>query len=455
MLILDILIGLIGLGVVIFVHESGHFVAAKLSGITVEAFSIGWGKKLASFTRNGTEYRISMLPIGGYCKMKGEELLRKAIENSDDKIETAEGSLFSVSPFKRLLTYLAGPASNLLFAFAAMSFVWLVGFTFQSVGNKIVLMTDYPKLASQSIYPANRAGLETGDRIIDVNGRPIRNFQDLEQAVAPNPNERLALTVERDGKTVQLHVTPKLDKNSGAGIIGVSAWVDPTIGKVKSGSAAFVAGLKPGDTILTANGKKIANTMDYAELLKSQPDKISITYGRNGAVHDTTIVPSYGSSGSAETGLTFKINTYHSQRVGFFGAIAKGFQETGNTLSLTVKSIGLLFQGINFRQAVSGPVRITYYVGQIATQGFQFGVGEGLTNLLRFLSILSVALFFMNLLPIPALDGGLIVLAVAEMFTGRTVKPRFFYRYQVIGFMLVFGLIILTTFNDVFFLMKQ
>ncbi len=454
MIILDIVIGLIGLGVVIFVHESGHFVAAKLSGITVEAFSIGWGKKLASFTRNGTEYRISMLPVGGYCKMKGEELLRKAIENSDEKIESSEGSLFSVSPWKRFLTYLAGPLANLVFAAVVMAFVWLVGFSFQSVGNRIVLLTDYPKLATQSTYPANAAGLKSGDRIVAVNGNPVRNFQDLEQQIAPYPNQRLTLTVDRAGKTETLHVTPRLDKSTGAGVIGVSAWVDPVIGKVRAGSGAAIAGLKPGDKILTANGTKIANTMDFAELMKSQPNKIAITYESNKTVHSATLIPSYSSNGS-NAGISFRVQTFHSQPVGFVGALKKGLDETANTLSLTVKSLGLLFKGVNLQQAVSGPVRITYYVGQIATQGFQFGIGEGLTNLLRFLSILSVALFFMNLLPIPALDGGLILLTIIEMFTRRTIRPKFFYRYQVIGFMLIFGLIILTTFNDVFFLMKQ
>lgn len=455
MIVVDILIGLVGLGVVIFVHESGHFIAAKASGITVEAFSIGWGKKIASFTRNGTEYRLSMLPIGGYCKMKGEELLRKAIENKDDKIETEKGSLFSVHPAKRLITYLAGPASNLLFAVLAMSFVWLVGFSFQSVGNKIVLLTDYPKLASQSSYPANAAGFQTGDQIVEVNGHPIRNFQDLEQQIAPYPNERLSVVVERNGGRVPLEVTPRLDKNSGAGVIGVSAWVSPDVSTVQKDSGAYIAGLEAGDRIVRAGGLAIANTMDFAELLKSMPNKIPITYERAGALHQTTLIPSYSAAGDAGTGISFKVETYHSQRVGLGGAIVKGLQDTGNTLSLTIKSIGLLFKGVNFQQAVSGPVRITYYVGQIATQGFQFGFGEGLTNLLRFLSILSVALFFMNLLPIPALDGGLIVLAIAEIFTRRTIRPKFFYRYQIVGFMLIFGLIILTTFNDVFFLMKQ
>lgn len=455
MIAVDILIGLIGLGLVIFVHESGHFIAAKLSGIRVEAFSIGWGKKLASFSYKGTEYRISMLPIGGYCKMKGEDLLRKAIENDEERVEPEEGSLFSVSPLKRLVTYLAGPASNLLFAVIVMSFVWLVGFTYQSVGNRVILLTSFPKVASQKSYPANRAGLETGDRIVAVNGRQVRNFQELERAIAPNPDQRLALTVRRKGKDITLHITPELDKNTGAGLIGVSAWVDPVVGSVKKGSAAYIAGLEKGDRIETANGKKIQNTMDFAALLRGQPNTLALTYLRGGTMHHTTLIPSYGSGGQAHTGISFKISTYHSRAVGLFGAVGKGVQETGNTLGLTVKSIGLLFRGINFQQAVSGPIRITYYVGEIATQGFKFGVGEGLTNLLRFLSILSVALFFMNLLPIPALDGGLIVLTLVEFFSGKMVRPKFFYRYQVIGFILIFGLLILTTFNDISFLIKQ
>ena len=453
---LDVVIGLIGLGIVIFVHESGHFIAAKLSGITVEAFSIGWGKKLVGFTRGGTEYRISMLPIGGYCKMKGEESLRKAIEADDKTIEASAGSLFSVSPLKRLFTYLAGPTANLLFSVIVMSFVWLVGFSVQSVGNKIILLTDYPSMAQGKTYPANQAGFQTGDRIVAINGAPVKDFQDIETDVAPYPDRLLRVTVERGTATKTLTVTPRLDKATGAGVIGVTAWVDPLIGSVKNGSAAYIAGLQPGDLIVSANGKKIENTLDYSQVLKSEPNRVQITYMRGGTLAETTLIPSYSQNrATPTTGIAFKLSTYRSQAGSLLGAVKKGVDETVSTLTLTVRSIGLLFSGVNLQQAVSGPIRITYYVGEIATQGFQLGFGQGLSSLFRFLSILSVALFFMNLLPIPALDGGLILISLGEMVSGKSVRPRFFYRYQLVGFAFVFGLIILTTFNDVFFFIKQ
>lgn len=453
--VVDILIGLIGLGIVIFVHEAGHFVAAKVSGIGVEAFSIGWGKKLVAFNYKGTEYRISVLPVGGYCKMKGEEFLRSAIENGDESIKQEPGSLFSVSPWKRIFTYASGPLANLLFSVVVMSFVWLLGFSVQSVGNRIILLTDYPSLAQAKSYPATLAGLETGDRIVAVDGKPVRNFQDLEADVAPYPNQTLRLTVLRNGETRYINVTPELDKSTGAGVIGVTAWVDPVIGNVAKGSAAYIAGLKAGDTILSANGKTIANTVDYSALLKSEPNMLRMTYLQDGKREQTTLVPSYSGSSPPSTGISFKTKSYWSQAGSLFGAVRKGVDETVNTLSLTVRSLGLLVRGVNLQQAVSGPIRITYYVGEIASQGFSLGFGEGLSSLFRFLSILSVALFFMNLLPIPALDGGLILIAIGELISGRSVRPRFFYRYQVVGFTLIFMLIILTTFNDVFFLIKQ
>ena len=453
--VVDILIGLVGLGIVIFVHEAGHFVAAKASGIDVEAFSVGWGKKLVGFNYKGTEYRISVLPIGGYCKMKGEEFLRSAIEKGDESIQHEPGSLFSVSPWKRIITYASGPLANLLFSMVVMSFVWLVGFSVQSVGNRIVLLTDYPSLAQAKSYPANKAGLETGDRIVAVNGKPVKNFQDLAGDVAPYPNQVLHLTVLRNGVTKHLSVTPELDKSTGAGIIGVTAWVKPVIGGVAPGSAAYIAGLKPGDTILAANGKEIANTVDYSEVLKSEPSTLHITYLQNGTREQTTLIPSYSANSSPSTGISFQTKSYWSQAGGLFSAVGKGVGETLNTLSLTVRSLGLLVRGVNLQQAVSGPIRITYYVGEVASQGFSMGFGEGVSSLFRFLSILSVALFFMNLLPIPALDGGLILIAIGELISGRSVRPRFFYRYQVVGFTLIFMLIIFTTFNDVFFLIRQ
>ncbi len=455
MILLDILIGLIGLGIVILVHEFGHFVAAKASGIDVEVFSIGWGKKLLSFPFRGTEYRLSLFPLGGYCRMKGEEQLRHAIENDESQVVREKGSLFAVHPAKRLITYLAGPVSNLLFSVVVLSIVWLVGFSYQSYSSRIAVLSDYPALTGNRSYPAAAAGLRSGDVVTTINGHAIRSFQGIEEMVAPNPGKRLMFGIKRGDESLTIPVTPALDRSTGAALVGISPWVDPVVGSVRRDSSAGIAGLKSGDLIVMASGHEIHNTLDLMSLLQSDPQKLPITYLRDGKSYDATLILSTPDKGAPSTGINFKAVTFHSPEVGLAGSISHGASETAKTLVLTVKSIGLLFKGINLGQAVSGPIRITYYVGEIAQAGFKFGIGEGFASLFRFLCVLSVALFFMNLLPIPALDGGFIVLSLIELLSGKSIRPRIFYRYQVVGFILIFGLIILTTFNDVSFLINQ
>ncbi len=453
-MILNIIIGLIGLGIVIIVHEAGHFVVAKLSGIKVEAFSVGWGKKLIGIKRGETEYRLSLIPIGGYCKMSGEEQLMKAWQENEERIPKEKGSFFSVSPWKRIGVVVAGPVFNLLFAVFVFFVIWYAGFTIRTFDNKIILASEYQQ-DSSVVYPADRAGLETGDRIIAIEGKEVRHYQDIQEQVAKSPGEELTMTVQRDGRTEMVRITPRLDKNTGAGKIGVYSWIEPVIGTVQENSAASIAGLRSGDRIVSVNGKPVEHTLHLLEHLESNPETLTVRYMRNGDITETSMVIPYGDNGSPQLGFSFAYKTFQTPDLNLFQALGKGVTETGQTVSMVFKSIGLLFQGINLREAVSGPIRITYYVGEVASQGFSLGLRDGISNLFRFLSVLSVALFIMNLLPIPALDGGQFVLFLIEGTTGRELKPKLVYRYQMVGMTILIGLIIFTTFNDIFFLVQQ
>jgi regulator of sigma E protease len=454
-MILTIILGIIGLGVVVFVHELGHFVVAKASGITVEAFSLGWGKVLYHRTWKGTDYRISMLPIGGYCKMKGEELFRKAISENYDKIPHEKGSLFSVSVWKRMLTYAAGPLFNLIFAVLVLSIIWFVGFSIHTYENKIILLSDYPGMFSEQTYPADEAGLKTGDRIVGIKGEAVDTYTDIQQKIAPSPNETFPITVERDGRRIRLSISPELNRNTGAGRIGVAAWIEPVVGQVQSGSGAANAGLQSGDRVLEVNGRSIPHSLAFHALLQDQPSKLDISYERNGNSRHTELIPFYDESGTANIGIGFKGITHRTPRLNLFQAIGRGTHETFRTFALTIKGIALLFSGVDVQKAVSGPVRITYLVGEVATEGFAQGIGSGFITLFRFLSLLSVALCFGNLLPIPALDGGLIVLSLVEAVKGSSVSPKTFYRYQTVGFIIILMILFLTTFSDLSYLFSQ
>ena len=445
---LNIIIGIFGLSLVVFFHESGHFMAAKLLGVKVLAFSIGWGKKIFSFKKGDTEYCISLLPMGGYCKMKGEEIL------DDDTVYEDNSDTLSAAPaWKKAIIYFAGPFMNLVFAIICFSIVWMGGITTTCPPNRIVLASEYAQEAGP--FAADQAGLKTGDYIVAVDGKNIEHFQDLREAIATKAQEPLELTVDRNGEIIKLSITPKLDKSTGAGQVGIYPWIDPVVGNVKDGSSAFIAGLKTGDTILSANGNKVVQYMDFVKLLWTKPGRLELTVLRDGAEKKLNMVLDYNDAGLVDPGLSFQMHTYKSAPLNVFQAVHKGITESFKTLVLTVRSLKLLFAGVNLNQAVSGPIRITYMLGEITTQGFAEGISAGFAMFLNFVALINIALFFMNLLPIPALDGGQIFFCFIEMIRGKKFQPKVAVRYQVVGFALLITLMIFAVFNDVIFLIKK
>ncbi len=454
-MLLNILIGILCLSIVVIIHESGHFAAAKATGISVEVFSIGWGKPIFKIRKGETDYALSPVPIGGYCKMKGEALFRKAVENNQDTVEYEEGSLFSAGPLKRIITYLAGPLFNFIFAVAAMTAVWMIGFTIHSYDTKIVLLSEYPAFSDRDIYPADEAGLRTGDVITAVNGKAVESFSDFQTAVAPRAEEQLDITLTRDGRRHTVEITPELDTETGAGVIGVSAWIDPVIGNVQEKSPADMAGLSAGDRILALNGREIRHHLEFYDALMEQRGTAEIRYERDGRTETTNMVLQYRENGIPDTGISFKSRAFPSPDLSFFKALGRGTTEALSTFYITLKSIGLFFRGLKPQKVIAGPIRITVIAGEIATEGFSIGFTEGLVSLLRLISLFSVALCFMNLLPIPALDGGMILINLVELIKGGSVSPRTFYRYQMVGVFFIILLLFFATFSDISFLTQR
>ncbi len=458
-MILTVLLGIIGIGVMVFVHELGHFVAAKMNGVTVEVLALGWGPKLAGFTYKGTSYQISWFPIGGYCKMSGELVPGLAGGGPDAAAEVAKvpapGSFLAAAPWQRIVISAFGPLFNLVFAFVVFAMIWGVGFSVYSPDNRVILATDYTLDKLAQTTPAVIAGLKTGDRITAIDGAPVEKFQDILEAISIAPGKTLSLKVQRvvDGaaQALRLSIIPQLDKDSGAARIGIYAWTDPLVLSVAQGSAAALAGLRKGDKIVTIDGSPIRNTMDIYQALAAKPAKVSVGYERGGGQDTASLVFVYDDKGSPNLGLGFDTFVYRSPRQSFAGAIAKSAGETWNTVTLTVKGIGLLFQGIKLRNAVAGPLRIGYYIGEAATSGFAMGFGAGVVSFFRLLAFLSVVLFLMNLLPIPAMDGGQIVLFIVEIVRRKPVRSRLIWRVQIIGFTILILLFLSVTFSDILF----
>jgi regulator of sigma E protease len=455
MIIVKILLGLVGLGVVVFVHELGHFLAARAMGIEVEAFSIGWGKAFLKKKIGGVEYRLGVFPLGGYCKMKGENDLRDAAGGAD--FVPQPGGFYAAHPLRRIVTAFAGPFFNILFAVAVFSVIWGVGFETPMLENRIILVSD---ISSDTAYPANAAGLRTGDRIIEIDGKPCENYIDIQQTVALNPDRPLPLTVIRDNKIINLTVTPNMDRETATGKIGVYFWTDPVIGRVVPDSPAAHAGLVAGDQITKMAGEDFPYTAAITKIFagfaerEETPDAlnaVSIEWERAGQTYTGTLaIPETG-----VLGVEWDMPVYKTPHYGFFGAIAKGAAETGTTLAASVKSLSFFFKGIDFTKAVSGPVRITYMVGDVAASGFAESAGSGLRSSAEFLAFISIALCVMNLLPLPILDGGLILLFLIEIIRRRPVPTRMVTVFQTFGIVLIGGLMLFALFGDILFLVNQ
>jgi regulator of sigma E protease len=457
------IIGAIGIGIMVFVHELGHFVAARLSGVEVEVLSLGWGPRLIGFKRGNTWYQVSwLLLIGGYCKMKGELVPAVAGGGAGAVARGAstpgasgtpapqKGSFLAASPLQRVMISAFGPLFNLVFAFLVFAVIWWSGFIVPSADNRIILATDYAVGTFSGPPPATAAGLRTGDRIVAIDGSPTRNFQEIYEVVSGAPGKALRFTVQRaaTGATETLSITPQLDKNTGAGRIGITDWLDPVIAKVVPKSNAAIAGFQPGDRIVQAGDQVVANSMDLERALASKPSKLAVVFERNGIRQPTTLVFSYDERGGSDSGLRFALPIYHSPPVGPGGAVIRSLGETWSTITQTVQGIGLLFRGVNVRSAVMGPLGITQLIGTAAASGFEMSVGVGAVTFFRLLALLSVVLFLMNLLPIPAMDGGQIILFLVEVARGRPVSARVIWRLQMAGFSILALLFVFALLND-------
>ena len=447
MLIYRILLGLLGLGIVVFVHELGHLIAARLMKIDVEAFSIGWGKPIFKKKIGAVEYRLGIFPMGGYCKMRGDGDYEAAYEKSKQGIPAEKGTYFSAHPFRRIVACFGGPLFNLIFAVLILSVIWGVGFEVTTLSNRIVLVSE---IFPGNINPADEAGIRTGDRIIEVNGRRTESSRDLQRIIAVNPRRELPVRVERNGELLDLLVTPAMD-GSGVGRIGVYFWTDPVVEMIMEGSPAEIAGLKAGDKILRVNGSDLPHSMALFQILAERPQVLNIEFSRDGRNSLTSLIPIYNEAGAANIGIAWEAYRYRTPRLSPPFAIARGAAETWETFIRSVAGLGLLFQGVDLTQAVAGPVRITYMVGDIAVDGFRENFWAGISSMASFLALISIALCIMNLLPLPILDGGMILLYLAEGFRRRLLHPKFISVFQAVGIVLIGGLMIFALFGDILF----
>lgn len=365
--------GILCLVFLIIFHEFGHFIAAKICGVKVESFSVGFGPVLLHKNFHGTDYRLSLIPLGGYCGLKGEKDFQKALDEKLPEINGEKDSLYGIHPLKRAFIGFNGPFFNLIIAVLGFFLINLIGFDYQTTTNHILI----PDSSIEGfVSVAKDAGLKDGDRILYVNKKETTNFDEIATEIRQRPDEDILLVIDRNGTNLEITVHSVLDKDTGMGKIGI--------------------------------------TNDIS-----------------------------------------KIMTVHTPKYNVFQAFGKGITDTGNMIGLTFKSLKILFKGINLKNAVRGPLSTTDMLGSSIQSGFSVNAKIGFITMFEFVALISVSLAIMNLLPIPVLDGGLILIALIEALFRKKIKPSIQYYIQFIGLGFIFILFIIGLYGDISYFMSK
>jgi regulator of sigma E protease len=429
-----ILLGIISIGILIFIHEFGHLIAARLSGIRVEVFSIGWGKGLFSFYWKDTKIQIGWIPFGGYCKMAGD--------SPRDTLKGTSDEYYSSPPYKRIFVALSGPLFNYIFAALLFILIVIVGYEINTYSNKILIAQGDASIRIDGSTPAQKAGLHDGDIILEIEGKKIENWDDITERIVRNALKSIDITVRRGDEIISLTAIPQLDKETGRGLIGIHPWVEPVIGEISSGEPADMAGLKVGDRIVSIDGKPIDNHVDFYDAIEGKSwQDVSVVFEREGVRNTVTLMPQQVEN-SDSAGLFFEMLSYRSERYPVHIAVGKGLLKSSEAVRDTLRGIGFVFSGkIRARSAVAGPAKLIYLSGVIAREGF--------TYFLQVMSYISIAFFIINLVPFPALDGSHIAISLVQVVTRRRPNLEIIYRIQTFGFIFLILVLILVTMNDI------
>ena len=446
MLIGKYLIGLMGIGLVVVIHEAGHLVAARASGIDVEVFSFGLGPKLWGMTYKGTDFRLSLLPFGGYCRLKGSDDLSQALLQKDkDFTHIEHGSVFSVHPVKRIVTYLSGPLANLLFAILLYAILSSLPYKVLTTEPVIATINDYPSLFSQATSPAYEQGLATGDTVLSLQGEPIRDWEVLEERLLTNVGIQI-FTVDRLGETLSIPIEG--EKTDQGVRYGLSVIREPIVGSVRPATPEKDAGLKKGDFIIEANGIPVGNDLELLLALALDTEMTELLVLRGDEEMSISFRPDLNERGKGEWNFALASKNRVVKSHPF--SISKGWNTAVEITKETLSSLVLLVSGgsKNVRQEVTGAARAALMIGDITTLGLESDARSGLRALWYLLGVVSISLGIANLLPLPAFDGGQVLTAFFEWITGRHIQPKTYWILQLVGIGTVIGIFVFLGYAD-------
>jgi len=414
----------IALGILIFVHELGHFLAARAFGVRVETFSIGFGPKLFKFNCCGTEFAISLIPLGGYVKMAGED---------PDTPPKSPDEFYAKPPWQRIVIALAGPLMNLLLAVAFFVLSFTLGRYVPSYQLEV------PRVG---FVLSEKLPLKPGDVIVEVNGKKVKNWKDFDRIVALNPDKDLNVVVERNGKVEKLTVHTGIDRKNGVGTIPVIPAVKPVIGRVLPNSPAEKAGLKTGDVILRINGKEITRWEQVVRTIgESREKEVELLVLRNGKRLKIRVKPEFNEKlGRFTIGIVPKVNLVFVKYPPT-EALKRAVAEFKSQTELFFTFLYKLITGQASIKSLGGPILIAEVAGKAAQ--------SGISNFIYFMGFISLQLGYFNLLPLPVLDGGLILMFLIEILRGRSLSPQFREKFQQLGLLILGLLMIIVFYNDI------
>lgn len=436
------------LGIAINIHEFGHFIVAKLFGMRVEAYSFfGLGPRIWGFKVGHTDYRISAIPLGAYVKLYGDEET-SALEGGTSKDEKVpESELYELRPrWQKFLVMLGGPFMNIMLALA-IPFGGALMYGVPSMPAPVVGVVNAGSAAEAS-------GIQPGDRIVSFNGVENPTWESVRDEGLISPEKQLSLTVDRGGKQIPLTLTPKkvMDNGNGIGEIGMlpDAGVEPVeVGSISPDSPAAAAGLQAGDRVIAFNGQTVRNSQELSSQIRENKDAPAVlTIERGGQRSEIQTAARLDQDGVYRIGIGFSAAAITTRvPVGVGGAAAFAYESNMRILRLTGKVFGQMFSGERSVKdaGLAGPVGIVQIISRVVTE-------LGFAGLFSILAVISLNLGVFNLLPIPLLDGGqIMVLGIEKVMSwfGKTLSMAVREKIQLAGLAVILLLMVFTLFLDI------
>ena len=425
--ILDLRWFILVLGVLIFVHELGHFLAARRIGVRVLTFSLGFGPKLLKFRRGDTEYCVSAIPLGGYVKMAGE--------NPEDARTGASDEFLSKSKWQRFQVLIMGPVMNLALALVVMAFVLYQG-------------ADVPAFTQQQVVvgrvetdsPAQKAGILPGDHIIQVGSVAVDTWEEFGIETVTKANRPVKLTLIRSGKTMELEVVPAAVGKYEEGVTGVIPPLRPQVASVQPGEPAEAAGLRGGDVILAVNAEKPIAHARVIEIIRANENKpLQFEIQRDGSTLTIPVTPlKFGDV--VRIGAQIRELEVRIIQPNLLEAFKLSAQRNYDWARLIVRTLAGLFTRDTPVKQLMGPVAIAGLSGEAAQAGW--------IQLFSLMAMISLNLGLLNLMPIPVLDGGHITILALEGLSRRDFSMKVKEKMLLGGFVLLLMLMVTVIYND-------